>query len=287
MLKKYIQLMLIVLIVLTLTACGIDGGGDLKPSATIQSGLNIGNKDDYKHIFKDNDILEISITIDPAYLEEMYAYPDGYEYYSATVKVNDQEIKNTGIRIMGNTVLDGGDESAYRYSYRLKFDKFVKGQTIDGLDELVLSNVSRDPSYMREFLLCEAFEKVELVAPLATYATVTINDNLVGFYVAIESVDDSFLKRNFGNNKGNLYKSNEQATLVDHNSLSLWSKKNGSDETKEDFNFLMNTLNSMPLGEKGDIENIMHVDSVLKYIAVNTVMGNYDSYGCIRHQLFV
>ena len=62
--------------------------GDLKPSATIQSGLNIGNKDDYKHIFKDNDILEISITIDPAYLEEMYAYPDGYEYYSATVKVS-------------------------------------------------------------------------------------------------------------------------------------------------------------------------------------------------------
>jgi spore coat protein CotH len=278
MLKKYIQLMLIVLIVLTLTACGIDGGGDLKPSATIQSGLNIGNKDDYKHIFKDNDILEISITIDPAYLEEMYAYPDGYEYYSATVKVNDQEIKNTGIRIMGNTDLDGGDESAYRYSYRLKFDKFVKGQTIDGLDELVLSNVSRDPSYMREFLLCEAFEKVELVAPLATYATVTINDNLVGFYVAIESVDDSFLKRNFGNNKGNLYKSNEQATLVDHNSLSLMEQKNGSDETKEDLQLLIDTLNSMPLGEKGDIENIMHVDSVLKYIAVNTVMGNYDSY---------
>ena len=83
----------------------------------------------------------------------MYAYPDGYEYYSATVKVNDQEIKNTGIRIMGNTDLDGGDESAYRYSYRLKFDKFVKGQTIDGLDELVLSNVSRDPSYMRNFTM--------------------------------------------------------------------------------------------------------------------------------------
>ncbi|HOA30942.1 MAG TPA: CotH kinase family protein, partial [Clostridia bacterium] len=229
MLKKYIQLMLIVLIVLTLTACGIDGGGDLKPSATIQSGLNIGNKDDYKHIFKDNDILEISITIDPAYLEEMYAYPDSYEYYSATVKVNDQEIKNTGIRIMGNTDLDGGDESAYRYSYRLKFDKYVKGQTIDGLDELVLSNVSRDPSYMREFLLSEAFEKVGLVTPLATYATVTINDNLIGFYIAIESVDDSFLKRNFGSNKGNLYKSNEQATLVDHNSLSLMEQKNGSD----------------------------------------------------------
>ncbi|HOA32682.1 MAG TPA: CotH kinase family protein, partial [Clostridia bacterium] len=156
--------------------------------------------------------------------------------------------------------------------------KFVKGQTIDGLDELVLSNVSRDPSYMREFLLCEAFEKVELVAPLDTYATVTINDNLVGFYVAIESVDDSFLKRNFGNNKGNLYKSNEQATLVDHNSLSLMEQKNGSDEIKEDLQLLIDTLNSMPLGEKGDIENIMHVDSVLKYIAVNTVMGNYDSY---------
>ena len=75
MLKKYIQLMLIVLIVLTLPACGIDGGGDLKPSATIQSGLNIGNKDDYKHIFKDNDILEISITIDPAYLEKCMLIP--------------------------------------------------------------------------------------------------------------------------------------------------------------------------------------------------------------------
>ena len=34
----------------------------------------------------------------------------------------------------------------------------------------------------------------------------------------------------------------------------------------------------MPEGEKGDIESVLNVDSALKYIAANTVLGNYDSY---------
>lgn len=34
----------------------------------------------------------------------------------------------------------------------------------------------------------------------------------------------------------------------------------------------------MPEGEKGDIESVLDVDSALKYIAANAVLGNYDSY---------
>ena len=275
--KKYIKLIMIVFIIATLAACDI---GDISnnPSPTIQNGIDMGNRDDYSHIFKENNVLEISITIDPTYLDEMYEYPDSYEYYSANIKVNDTEVKNSGFRIMGNTDLDGGDSSASRYSYRLKFDKFVKGQALDGLDELVLSNASRDPSFMREYLLCEAFAKIGLPAPLATYAKVTVNGNFLGFYIAIESIDDSFLKRSYGNNKGNLYKSNGNATLEDLNSLSLFEQKNGEEENKEDLQTLIETLNAMPLGEKGDIEKILDVDSVLKYIAVNSVLGNFDSY---------
>ncbi len=34
----------------------------------------------------------------------------------------------------------------------------------------------------------------------------------------------------------------------------------------------------MPEGQKGDIESVLDIDSALKYIAANTVLGNYDSY---------
>lgn len=278
MARNKIFLTIMVLGLLVLSSCGISNDPNATPSKTIQNGMDVGKNSKYAELFKKDTVLDISINIDPSYLDTMYQDPDSGEYYSANITVGDIEVKNSGFRISGNTSLDGGEASANRYSFKIKFDKFVPKQKLNGLDELSLSNVSRDPSYMREYLMCEAFAKLELPAPLAAYANVSINGNKVGLYIAIESIDDSFLKRAYGNNDGNLYKALSNATLQDLNSLSLFEQKNGKDESKADLQSLIEKLAEMPLEEKGDIESILDVDSVLKYIAINTLLGNYDSY---------
>ncbi len=271
------------LIILLLSSCGIEGTVDpyktKAPDTTFKNGMDVGEDKKYDElIFKKDTVLEIAINIDPSYLEQMRSTPDSQEYYSANVKVGDIEIKNAGLRITGNAELDGGETSQNRFSYKIKFDKFVDKQKLEGLDEMVLSNASRDPSYMREYLTCEAFAKIGLPAPLSVYANVNINGIASGLYICLESIDDSFLKRVFDNNDGNLYKSGSNTNLADLNSLSLLEQKNGKDDTKADLESLLNSLSSIADGQKGNIEEVLDVDSVLKYIAVNTLLGNYDSY---------
>ncbi|SHJ59275.1 CotH protein [Geosporobacter subterraneus DSM 17957] len=167
-----------------------------------------------------------------------------------------------------------------RYSFRIKLDKYVKGQTLFGLDEFVVNNMYSDPSYMREYLSYEALRKIGADVPLTVFANIYINGELFGFYLCVEAIDDSFLERNFSNDKGNLYKQEQGSTLeyVEGSNYEKSEQKSGKDETKTDLKNLIKVLNDMKLGEKGNIESVLDVDSALRYIAANTVLGNYDSY---------
>jgi len=116
--------------------------------------------------------------------------------------------------------------------------------------------------------------------PETTFANIYINDKLYGFYLCVEAIDDSYLKRNFGDNDGSLYKQEKGSTLqyVEGSNYDSYELKEGEDESKADLKNFIKTLNEMPPGEKGNIESVLEVDSALKYIAANTVLGNYDSY---------
>lgn len=64
--------------------------------------------------------------------------------------------------------------------------------------------------------------------------------------------------------------------------------KNGDDETKSDLKNFIKVLNEMSQGQKDDIEKVLDVDSALKYIAANTVLGNYDSLsGSTAHNYYL
>lgn len=99
-----------------------------------------------------------------------------------------------------------------RYSFRLKFDKYDKKQTLLGLDKMVLNNNFSDPSYIREYLHYEALRSVGVDAPLTVFTNLYINGELYGFYVGVEAIDDSYLERTYGENydDGVLYDTEEK-----------------------------------------------------------------------------
>ena len=131
---------------------------------------------------------------------------------------------------------------------------------------------------MREYLTYEAFSELGSDTPLTVYANIYINGELFGFYLCVEDVGDSFLAREFDNDDGNLYKAGQGSTLSADSAIDSFSLKTGDDESLSGIQELVDILDAMPAGEKGDIESILDVDSVLKYFAVNTVLGSYDSY---------
>ncbi len=252
-----------------------------------------GEKKDYTEIFEKDSVIDINIDIDEADLSDIRNYPKNEEYHSADITVDGIKVENAGIRTKGNMTLNSvANSDSDRYSYRIKFNKYVKGNKLIGLDELCLNSGYSDPSYMREYLHYEVLRSLGMNVPETVFARVYINGEYAGLYFAVEGIGDTFLEGNFGETykDGNLYKMDEGSTLEykENEDYSYADLKSGDDEYLDDFKKFVKELNDMTDGEKGDIEDILDVDSALKYIASNTVLCNYDSYnGNMHHNYYL
>lgn len=152
--------------------------------------------------------LDINIIMDSADWEDMLSNATAEEYKECNVEINGTTFYRVGIRPKGNTSLSSiaSDPTTDRYSFKLEFDKYVDGQTCFGLDKLVLNNNYADATNMKEALIYDMFKYTGADASLYNYAKININGEYWGVYLALESVEDSFLLRNYGVQSGELYK---------------------------------------------------------------------------------
>lgn len=238
----------------------------------------------YESLFQTDNVIDINVTIDDADWESMLESPLDKDYKKVSVEVDGTKLDNVGFSTKGNLTLKSvaSMEDSDRYSFRLKFDKYDKTQTLLGLDKMVLNNNYADPSYMREVLHYEALRSIGMDVPMTNYVNLYVNGELVGFYTGVEAVDDSYLERNYGEDyeDGVLYDTDERSYLQyeEGSDYSTLTEDLGTDENKTKLKNFIKTLNDMPEGEQGDIESVLDVDSALQYIAGNMVFGNYDSY---------
>ena len=128
-------------------------------------------------------------------------------YIPANIIINGVKVKNVGIRPKGASSLGaaviGGNS---RFSFKIEFDHYVKGQTWLGLDKLCLNNMHADPTYMKEYFSYDIMRYIGVAHPAYSYANISVNGETFGFYLAVEAVEDSFVQRYYGNNSGELYK---------------------------------------------------------------------------------
>ena len=93
-----------------------------------------------------------------------------------------------------------------RYSFKLEFDHYDSGRTYYGLDKLSLNNIIQDTTYMKDYLTYQMMGAFGVDAPLCSYVYITVNGQDWGLYLAVEGVEDGFLRRNYGSDSGELYK---------------------------------------------------------------------------------
>jgi spore coat protein CotH len=134
------------------------------------------------------------------------------EYALCSVIVDNEACKNVGIRAKGNTSLTqvesyGND----RYSFKIEFDHYDNAQNYYGLDKLSLNNIIQDNTYMKDYLTYQMMGYFGVDAPLCSYVYLTVNGEDWGLYLAVEGVEESFLKRNYGADYGELYKPDSQS----------------------------------------------------------------------------
>lgn len=239
--------------------------------------------------FNRDKVMEINIEIDDSDLKDMNENAMKEEFKVAKVTVDGDSYGNVGIRTKGNSsLMSVANSDSDRYSYKINFDKYNTSQSMEGLTQLNLNNCYSDPSYMREFITYSICEDMGLATPEFAYAKVSINGEYHGLYLAVEGLKESYLENNFGDVTGDLYKSDEGASL-EYNGDASESDSNlivESDKKTADWSKVTKLLKSLDTGE--DIEKYLDVDSVLKNIAINTALLNLDSYqGNFAHNYYL
>lgn len=133
-------------------------------------------------------------------------------------------------------------------------------------------------------------------APLCSYAYITVNGEDFGLYLAVKSVEDSFLARNYGSDYGELYK-------PDSSDMG-GGRGNGRNFNMEDFqnrNREENASSDIPdegkdrliaslkkLNEVENIEGIVDIEEVIRYFVVHNFVLNFDSYtGSMIHNYYL
>lgn len=159
-------------------------------------------------VFDKDKVMDINIVIEESAWKEMLENAMSEEYTPCDIEVNGTKYKNVGIRPKGNTSLSQivSDDTTDRYSFKVEFDHYVKDQSLDGLDKLALNNLMSDSTYMKEYLSYDILSHLGVNSSLYSYAKISVNGEYWGLYLALECVEESFLKRTTGSASGQLYK---------------------------------------------------------------------------------
>jgi len=316
--NKYINIFIAIIMTLSLALAGVMATIDM--STVEANATEKTTQPEYiTNLFNKDDIMEIDIDIDEKLWNELADNAMEEEYYSANITINGETYYNVGLRAKGNTTLSqvANDDTTDRYSFKVKFDEYIDGQTLKGLEKLALNNMMQDTTYMKEYLSYDLLKKMGVSTPAFQYASITLNGEPWGLYLALEVMEESYIERYYGTTGGNLYKPEttnmasknmpmEQgkeingpmgrntggADLVysgdEHSNYSTIFENAIFDYTnEEDYDKIIAMIKSLN-EDINNIEKHLDVDEVLRYFAVNTFVVNLDSYASnMKHNYYL
>ena len=217
-----------------------------------------------------------------------------------------KEWYRVGLRFKGNSSLQSSWQAGIlKLSFKLDFDEFeddypqIKNQRFYGIKKLSLKNNYDDSSMLREKVATDVFRNAGLVASHTAFYTLYVDHGdgpqYLGLYTLVEEVDGSVLDTQYSDDEGNLYKPDGDAASFASGTFDEeeYEKKNNEDEADfSDVQSLLTIINdgtrtTDPEAWRASLDAVFDTDIFLKYLAVNTVVQNWDTYGRMTHNYFL
>ncbi len=240
--------------------------------------------------FSENTVENIYITISDTDWNSILGSPLLEAYHAASITYRDTTLDNVAFRTKGSSSLQAvARMNGTRYSFKVDMNYYVDGQKLLGMKKINLNNNYKDPSYMRERLSYGMMRSLGIPTPRLSYVNLYINGSLHGLYTLVEQVDSEFLEANFENPEGDLYKPDGAGSDLLWNGTDFSAYSGVELKTNEDSSdnaAFMNMVDELNNG--GDLESVIDVDEVLRYLAVSTTLSNLDSYqGRLAHNYYI
>ena len=223
-----------------------------------------------------------------------------FPWSEGKLEVDGETFQKVGVRWKGNyTYMVAGQ--ALKRPLKIDINRRKQKQRLDGLTMLNLHTNATDPSRAREAFAFGVFRDAGVPAPRTVFAELRwtvpgqYDRELAGLYTLTEQVNARFLKRQFGDGSGLLLKpENLQGgpsyfgdTWSDYAALYHPQNEGTADEKLRLMEFCW--LVSVGTDEEfaKEIGGFLEVDPFLKFIALNALLSNMDSYLGFGHNYYL
>jgi hypothetical protein len=227
-------------------------------------------------------------------------------WVTATIQFEGNSWEYVGLRFKGNSsLMSAWREGNYKLPFRLDFDQFeddypqIDDQRFYGFKQLSLASNFNDDSYLREKVTADIFRGFGVASAHTAFYEVYVDYGegpvYFGLYTMVEMVEDTVIEEQFVSDEGNLYKPEGAGATFAEGSFSEISFDKETNQEEGDYSDILAVFDALhaanrlsdPAAWRESLEAIFDVDTFLRWLAVNTVVQNWDTYGVMNHNYFL
>jgi spore coat protein H len=221
-------------------------------------------------------------------------------YVPVEVRQDGHVWTRVGMRYKGNSSLAASGGRG-KLPFRLDFDEYedehpeVDDQRFYGFDELTFASNWNDDSQLRECFATELLRDRGVPAARCAFYAVSIDvgygPDYWGLYSMIEDPSDAMIDSQLGGGDGNLYKPDGPgADWTRFDREGFVKKTNESAGNWSDVERAIAALHADRTDAaawRRGLEATLDVDRFLAWLAINTSMVNWDTYGSLAHNYYL
>lgn len=241
--------------------------------------------------FNDATLQDVHLNLNAHDWETLKVNDDENTYYPADLTWSNVTVRNVGIRSRGK-----GTRNGIKPGLRVDMNRYLTNLLFLGMKAVILDNAYSDSTLIRESVTMKMFARMNVAAPREAHIRLFVNNEYVGVYIAVESLDRTFISRVFGLQEGAtefggyLY---EYEHIIDYNMEYL-----GPDleqyapmfrpQTRETDSLvaLFQPIEEMirTINEASDQDfaaaagQYLDLQQFMKYLAIETFMGDFDGF---------
>lgn len=227
-------------------------------------------------------------------------------WVEAELSFNGEGWEHIGIRFKGNSSLrTTWGSGSLKLPFKLDFDQYeddypeTEDQRFYGFKQLSLSSGFHDDSMLREKIAADIFREAGVPSAQTAYYAVNIDYGegpvYFGLYIVVEVVDDTLIETQFSDDSGNVYKPEGGGATFAAGSFSEASFDKETNQDEDDYSDILALYDALhdpsrlsdPDNWRENLEEVFDVDTFLNWLAVNTVIRNWDTYGVMQHNYYL
>ncbi len=227
-------------------------------------------------------------------------------WVTSTIEFEDNTWNYVGIRFKGNSSLKSSwGSGTWKLPLKLDFDEFedeypeIDDQRFYGFKQLTFSSGFSDDSLLREKVTADIFREAGVPSAHTSFYQVYVDYGegpiYFGLYTMVEVIDDTVIEEQFEDDSGNVYKPETSGATFAEGTFSEASFDKETNQDEADYSDILALLDVLhsderindPATWRSNLESVFDVDGFIKWLAVNTVVQNWDTYGVMSHNYYL